>query len=139
MIEIGLAWRVAECPIGFGASGFFDDGGEGDSDMASRFEIDRRRDHKSPISFGHPDAGGRYHRQGGRPSILIECVGRPPSSGVEIELDIGAAAFGFYESLETCPLPKPVRLGGRERSEEHTSELQSLMRTSYAVFCLKKK
>src|SRR3546814_9029916 len=28
---------------------------------------------------------------------------------------------------------------GRNRSEEHTSELQSLMRTSYAVFCLKKK
>src|SRR3546814_4681289 len=26
-----------------------------------------------------------------------------------------------------------------ERSEEHTSELQSLMRTSYAIFCLKKK
>src|SRR3546814_3095527 len=32
------------------------------------------------------------------------------------------------------------RAGGRaERSEEHTSELQSLMRISYAVFCLKKK
>src|SRR3546814_10736387 len=29
--------------------------------------------------------------------------------------------------------------GGRSRSEEHTSELQSLMRISYAVFCLKKK
>src|SRR3546814_1093770 len=28
--------------------------------------------------------------------------------------------------------------GGRVRSEEHTSELQSLMRISYAVFCLKK-
>src|SRR3546814_6228697 len=28
---------------------------------------------------------------------------------------------------------------GVDRSEEHTSELQSLMRTSYAVFCLKKK
>src|SRR3546814_9315833 len=28
---------------------------------------------------------------------------------------------------------------GYERSEEHTSELQSLMRISYAVFCLKKK
>src|SRR3546814_2412544 len=28
---------------------------------------------------------------------------------------------------------------GVERSEEHTSELQSLMRISYAVFCLKKK
>src|SRR3546814_1741092 len=32
-----------------------------------------------------------------------------------------------------------VCLGGAARSEEHTSELQSLMRTSYAVFCLKKK
>src|SRR3546814_1781339 len=30
-------------------------------------------------------------------------------------------------------------LAGRDRSEEHTSELQSLMRISYAVFCLKKK
>src|SRR3546814_3667307 len=34
-----------------------------------------------------------------------------------------------------------IRLDGRieQRSEEHTSELQSLMRISYAVFCLKKK
>src|SRR3546814_10380922 len=38
--------------------------------------------------------------------------------------------------------PKPVRVfesGAILRSEEHTSELQSLMRISYAVFCLKKK
>src|SRR3546814_1678979 len=35
------------------------------------------------------------------------------------------------------PHPQPVRADGR--SEEHTSELQSLMRISYAVFCLKKK
>src|SRR3546814_8430430 len=34
----------------------------------------------------------------------------------------------------------PAHLGERvQRSEEHTSELQSLMRISYAVFCLKKK
>src|SRR3546814_10502761 len=33
----------------------------------------------------------------------------------------------------------PKRLGIPDRSEEHTSELQSLMRISYAVFCLKKK
>src|SRR3546814_9557372 len=33
--------------------------------------------------------------------------------------------------------PVTLKLGGR--SEEHTSELQSLMRISYAVFCLKKK
>src|SRR3546814_6935641 len=31
------------------------------------------------------------------------------------------------------------RMAGGKRSEEHTSELQSLMRISYAVFCLKKK
>src|SRR3546814_14805699 len=31
------------------------------------------------------------------------------------------------------------RIGRKKRSEEHTSELQSLMRISYAVFCLKKK
>src|SRR3546814_1873254 len=31
------------------------------------------------------------------------------------------------------------RISGENRSEEHTSELQSLMRISYAVFCLKKK
>src|SRR3546814_5061131 len=34
------------------------------------------------------------------------------------------------------PQPPPLK---RRRSEEHTSELQSLMRISYAVFCLKKK
>src|SRR3546814_7445926 len=38
--------------------------------------------------------------------------------------------------------PRAISVSGRlcaNRSEEHTSELQSLMRTSYAVFCLKKK
>src|SRR3546814_2377136 len=49
----------------------------------------------------------------------------------------------------TPPLPARLFCGRRadcgayspcsERSEEHTSELQSLMRISYAVFCLKKK
>src|SRR3546814_7738284 len=41
-----------------------------------------------------------------------------------------------------CPAPPAGSLGSRSRgwrSEEHTSELQSLMRISYAVFCLKKK
>src|SRR3546814_10140442 len=37
------------------------------------------------------------------------------------------------------PLDGAARAGGRRRSVEHTSELQSLMRNSYAVFCLKKK
>src|SRR3546814_1560286 len=47
----------------------------------------------------------------------------------------GVAAEGFERvagSAATAP-------GDAARSEEHTSELQSLMRISYAVFCLKKK
>src|SRR3546814_4225404 len=42
---------------------------------------------------------------------------------------------------KTKTLKRIVRdhLDGADRSEEHTSELQSLMRISYAVFCLKKK
>src|SRR3546814_2011184 len=42
----------------------------------------------------------------------------------------------FGDALD---LGKFARAQVRRRSEEHTSELQSLMRTSYAVFCLKKK
>src|SRR3546814_6056716 len=41
--------------------------------------------------------------------------------------------------LARLPLPPREQLLTRCRSEEHTSELQSLMRISYAVFCLKKK
>src|SRR3546814_7462451 len=39
----------------------------------------------------------------------------------------------------TAGVREIMRLGAITRSEEHTSELQSLMRNSYAVFCLKKK
>src|SRR3546814_1339714 len=42
--------------------------------------------------------------------------------------------------LSACRQHDDWHIGGRiHRSEEHTSELQSLMRISYAVFCLKKK
>src|SRR3546814_9407906 len=42
--------------------------------------------------------------------------------------------------LDHQPSPfQASEAGGLPRSEEHTSELQSLMRISYAVFCLKKK
>src|SRR3546814_5066011 len=44
------------------------------------------------------------------------------------------------DSRGAAPVGGSTRsLGRRARSEEHTSELQSLMRISYAVFCLKKK
>src|SRR3546814_8435943 len=58
--------------------------------------------------------------------------------------------FTAQQSAEDClrdsmteayfdALWKWLRAGGFARTEEHTSELQSLMRRSYAVFCLKKK
>src|SRR3546814_6637983 len=50
--------------------------------------------------------------------------------GREIALYRGAEPFGLARFLPE---------GLDDRSEEHTSELQSLMRISYAVFCLKKK
>src|SRR3546814_1444147 len=51
------------------------------------------------------------------------------------------AGAGFFPEAELDTYLKPEsRLNGHpNRSEEHTSELQSLMRISYAVFCLKKK
>src|SRR3546814_4150004 len=44
-----------------------------------------------------------------------------------------------HQRFEFPIFPVDLRFRGRRRSEEHTSELQSLMRISYAVFCLKKK
>src|SRR3546814_7401213 len=55
---------------------------------------------------------------------------RPTAAGV-----FGMARTTGVSAPNTCA--KPARR--QPRSEEHTSELQSLMRSSYAVFCLKKK
>src|SRR3546814_9416346 len=44
----------------------------------------------------------------------------------------------LLEARNAQQIYEPTPVEGVERSEEHTSELQSLMRISYAVFCLKK-
>src|SRR3546814_2833139 len=51
---------------------------------------------------------------------------------------LAAVGLGLAEWSQG-PLAWELEGHGRQRSEEHTSELQSLMRISYAVFCLKKK
>src|SRR3546814_2354718 len=48
----------------------------------------------------------------------------------------GPRVAGLPESRQALALP--TSKAAKRRSEEHTSELQSLMRISYAVFCLKK-
>src|SRR3546814_4422302 len=64
-------------------------------------------------------------------------------AGADIELAVAQMAALGLQHRQASPGKRGNRgqLTGRdtERSEEHTSELQSLMRISYAVFCLKKK
>src|SRR3546814_1671229 len=72
---------------------------------------------------GHDDVGERLHRR-----RAID-VGQRDMVGVRL-----AKAFELFG--RTAVLEAASRV---HRSEEHTSELQSLMRISYAVFCLKKK
>src|SRR3546814_6049241 len=74
-----------------------------------------------------------------------------PAVGDRLARPAIAIAVGNGVRAQDRPRAQPPRLGGMRderaeieghvlaRSEEHTSELQSLMRISYAVFCLKKK
>src|SRR3546814_2598024 len=64
----------------------------------------------------------------------------------QMGMDVIAAMAKRLGMGQSFPLPVPSQSYGtvpspasQRRSEEHTSELQSLMRISYAVFCLKKK
>src|SRR3546814_4102368 len=69
-------------------------------------------------------------------------IARRSSLAVQPDAD-GILPHGFSEAVawKLAPIAHRPRRGNtcRRRSEEHTSELQSLMRISYAVFCLKKK
>src|SRR3546814_8752447 len=55
--------------------------------------------------------------------------------------DGGRGSIAYHRAKDLNPSLGPVwpTANRQARSEEHTSELQSLMRISYAVFCLKKK
>src|SRR3546814_1422595 len=79
-------------------------------------------------------------------SYSISCVvpataGRRQLQAVSLRhhLDGMADPFGNLAGAGRLHDLLELRSGERTRSEEHTSELQSLMRNSYAVFCLKKK
>src|SRR3546814_1730496 len=58
---------------------------------------------------------------------------------VAVELGRGLGKCRLVEGEDAVAPRHGLRDLVAERSEEHTSELQSLMRISYAVFCLKKK
>src|SRR3546814_2957427 len=63
----------------------------------------------------------------GRQKVLLHVV--------EVAREVGAQKVDQRRCRKVADAPGI----GSDRSEEHTSELQSLMRISYAVFCLKKK
>src|SRR3546814_4795675 len=55
------------------------------------------------------------------------------------DLDLADKLLAHVEAADKVGRNPDLAEQGEDRSEEHTSELQSLMRISYAVFCLKKK
>src|SRR3546814_2164578 len=83
------------------------------------------------------DAG---HARAGRTQIVVDGVGEKCANLVA-ECEIGVAPVQIHRRVPICR-SSVARVSARKpagRSEEHTSELQSLMRISYAVFCLNKK
>src|SRR3546814_2648925 len=120
---------------------------------------------RSPAAPGRPVGARRRDRAGSRQgftlSVLLEACGRDVaglrdaailSLGYDAGLRVSelvAVAVELMEAQEDgsglleVPHSKTDQEGQGAwvwlRSEEHTSELQSLMRISYAVFCLKKK
>src|SRR3546814_4368321 len=69
--------------------------------------------------------------------IELRCIETRPVEGDIQRTLLAGAARTAHEINSVDGLVALCR--GEQRSEEHTSELQSLMRISYAVFCLKKK
>src|SRR3546814_9668837 len=78
------------------------------------------------------DAGMTHH---------MDAVGMSRGRSFYGLLSLGRAEMIIFRKMEQKRAPDFIDLieSSLNRSEEHTSELQSLMRISYAVFCLKKK
>src|SRR3546814_6430990 len=75
---------------------------------------------------------GRSTASQAKTSSSSDCATKSPSTG-------SSPAIAPESQISTTTAGGPRKAATPSRSEEHTSELQSLMRISYAVFCLKKK
>src|SRR3546814_8787019 len=92
------------------------------------FSSDLRGSCSSAISIGH--RGLRRHPFGGGVHVAGLDLARQP-----VTVALAIIGLGIVDRR----VVEPELIEREPRSEEHTSELQSLMRISYAVFCLKKK
>src|SRR3546814_7323686 len=107
-------------------------------------ECDVEQDRVKAVRHCHRNIAARPHRKipHERPRGLPDLEARKERIGHRKNLRSHAIGAAFV-AAEIAQLDQRVGeardRGPRHRSEEHTSELQSLMRISYAVFCLKKK
>src|SRR3546814_4710254 len=103
------------------------------------------------VHHARHSAAGRIARRSGPCGTRQRVAGHDAVAGVPRSEAIFDGKWGIprlrawfrpalaYPSTPPSPHPPAVAIGcARRRSEEHTSELQSLMRISYAVLCLKK-
>src|SRR3546814_2834742 len=119
------------------------------SDVCSSDLLDAlRAQRRDEARVGRAAAGTFFRRRAGELRQHLARRGAQPALGREERLtaavprhaEVQVVAFEQRLDLGLQPRRGPVRaVAPVERSEEHTSELQSLMRISYAVFCLKKK
>src|SRR3546814_5839335 len=116
---------------------------------ADDHDIARRHDHQilAPIAAADIGVLGKAAVPGESPEARAIAIASRGRLGGRVPRDIGAPA-GRQDALLVPDAvvqideaePGEIAGGGPDlRSEEHTSELQSLMRISYAVFCLNKK
>src|SRR3546814_5225537 len=77
---------------------------------------------------GPPRGQGRARAD----AVAVDDAGAVAGAGVRVGIEIARDGMWWKPVVPRFVTPA-------KRSEEHTSELQSLMRISYAVFCLKKK
>src|SRR3546814_6752411 len=101
-------------------------GGRGQAPQA-----DPRHDRIAPPAKVDPPPKGKGE---------TDVTGRKGSAGQQADLAVGQPQVGadrVDQQRQHEPVEKGQPARQHQRSEEHTSELQSLMRISYAVFCLK--
>src|SRR3546814_3354515 len=112
------------------------------SPQAGRILLDRNpdpdRDRRRPGGKPSPAAPDRARRRTDGPDAGPDHQNADPlrAADARIEHPPDIVRLGQFDLGRAIPRRSRAR---RDRSEEHTSELQSLMRISYAVFCLKKK
>src|SRR3546814_2854168 len=101
----------------------------------------RKPDRRPQLRQSHLVSAAALSRTGEAPPLPDPAHHRHADAGIRRESGVDRATDGAYEHADVVHRVLALRAEpdatGWLRSEEHTSELQSLMRTSYAVFCLK--